>query len=361
MMKLKPGDQVRFLNEVGGGVVTQILSQKLVKVRNSDGFEVPTLIKELVKIDNTGVANNIFTETSVEETTPPEPIIIKQEEENQRFSEITKNRQKESLANGVYLAWIPQNPNLPLVGDLDFYLINDTLYSVPYSLMMKEEDGTFSGTDFDIIPPNSQLLIEVIEREDLNRWNAGVVQLLFHEETNSNVKRPISCAFEIKAARFFKEDNFREYISTPRRAFVYEICTTTLIQPLHHHNRASKDKSDSIEGTIGSTVKPKMFIDKHCINRQEAEVDLHIEKLREKYYAMTSHEMLQFQKRYFVKALESAINKKLKTVTFIHGVGKGKLKEHIIDILEDYKSVKYHDASLRKYGSGAITVSLFSN
>ena len=127
-MKLKIGDQVRFLNEVGGGVVTQILSQKLVKVRNSDGFEVPTLIKELVKIDNSGVANNIFTETSVEETTPPEPIIIKQDEEqNQRFSEIIKNRQKESLANGVYLAWIPQNSNLPLVGDLDFYLINDTL------------------------------------------------------------------------------------------------------------------------------------------------------------------------------------------------------------------------------------------
>ena len=40
-MVLKIGDKVRFLNEVGGGRITSIVSEDIVNVETNDGFEVP--------------------------------------------------------------------------------------------------------------------------------------------------------------------------------------------------------------------------------------------------------------------------------------------------------------------------------
>ena len=45
------GDQVRFMNEVGGGRITAILSKEMVSVETKDGFEIPTYIKNLVVIE----------------------------------------------------------------------------------------------------------------------------------------------------------------------------------------------------------------------------------------------------------------------------------------------------------------------
>jgi hypothetical protein len=38
---IKIGDKVKFLNDVGGGVVTRFLNKNMVMVENYDGFEIP--------------------------------------------------------------------------------------------------------------------------------------------------------------------------------------------------------------------------------------------------------------------------------------------------------------------------------
>ena len=48
---MKIGDKVRFLNDVGGGIVVGFQGKDLAVVKDEDGFEVPTLIKECVVID----------------------------------------------------------------------------------------------------------------------------------------------------------------------------------------------------------------------------------------------------------------------------------------------------------------------
>ncbi len=50
---IKIGDEVRFMNEVGGGRVTAFLSKEMVSVETQDGFEIPTYIKNLVIIPST--------------------------------------------------------------------------------------------------------------------------------------------------------------------------------------------------------------------------------------------------------------------------------------------------------------------
>jgi dsDNA-specific endonuclease/ATPase MutS2 len=66
--------------------------------------------------------------------------------------------------------------------------------------------------------------------------------------------------------------------------------------------------------------------------------------------------MLNIQKEYFIKTLESAIAEKFKKVIFIHGVGNGVLKNEIIKILRDYEGLHDQSASLAKFGVGAIDV-----
>ena len=47
-MQFKVGDKVRFLNEVGEGVVIEVLSDNSVMVENQDGFDYQFAISDLV-------------------------------------------------------------------------------------------------------------------------------------------------------------------------------------------------------------------------------------------------------------------------------------------------------------------------
>ena len=48
---MKIGDKVRFLSEVGGGVVTGFQDKDTVLVQDEDGFDIPMLIRECVVVD----------------------------------------------------------------------------------------------------------------------------------------------------------------------------------------------------------------------------------------------------------------------------------------------------------------------
>ena len=62
------GDKVRFLNEVGGGVVSKILDKNKVMVMTDDGFEIPTLEAELVIIEKGDLNHNKLSSKSKMET-----------------------------------------------------------------------------------------------------------------------------------------------------------------------------------------------------------------------------------------------------------------------------------------------------
>ena len=94
----------------------------------------------------------------------------------------------------------------------------------------------------------------------------------------------------------------------------------------------------------------------HMIADGEAEVDLHIEMLSESPQDLSAHEAFELQMRYFRVCMNHAIENKVKKVTFIHGVGKGILKDEIQKELKDYDNIYVMNASMAKYGVGAIDV-----
>ncbi len=48
----KIGDKVKFLNDVGGGKIVGFQSKTIAIVENQDGFEIPTLINQLIKTED---------------------------------------------------------------------------------------------------------------------------------------------------------------------------------------------------------------------------------------------------------------------------------------------------------------------
>ena len=58
-MKYNIGDKVKFLNTSGGGIITKIISSTMVNVAIEEGFEIPTMTSELLKIDYKGKCEKV--------------------------------------------------------------------------------------------------------------------------------------------------------------------------------------------------------------------------------------------------------------------------------------------------------------
>ncbi len=86
-------------------------------------------------------------------------------------------------------------------------------------------------------------------------------------------------------------------------------------------------------------------------------LDLHIEKLTESYSSMSAPEKLTLQLNVFEKYLDKVQQHYMTHVFVIHGIGKGRLKEEIHEILKHRPNVKsfvqqYHPW----YGNGATEI-----
>ncbi len=120
-----------------------------------------------------------------------------------------------------------------------------------------------------------------------------------------------------------------------------------------------KKQLESLQRTNAKSIADNILI-QHMVGNGEAEVDLHIEMLTAESAKLAPHEAFELQMRYFRTCMNHAIANNVKKVTFIHGVGKGILKDEIQKELKQYDGIYTLDAPMLKYGVGAIEV-YFSN
>ena len=88
------------------------------------------------------------------------------------------------------------------------------------------------------------------------------------------------------------------------------------------------------------------------------EVDLHLQEILDTGRNMTDHEKLLAQLKYFRRCMDAVIAHRIRKIIFIHGVGKGTLKQEIIHALKQYERARHYGAPYKKYGFGAITVEI---
>ena len=87
------------------------------------------------------------------------------------------------------------------------------------------------------------------------------------------------------------------------------------------------------------------------------EVDLHIERLTDTWKSLSNFEILTMQLREFEKFYELAVAHRQSSLIIIHGVGVGKLRDEIHEILRTKKEVKYFVNQYHpSYGYGATEI-----
>jgi hypothetical protein len=346
-MKFKVGDKVKFIDEMGGGVVTKLIDTKLVKIKTDDGFEMPVMTTNLMPD-----YRSIQEESPSPYMSPPvsTPVV---EDEPEFVSEINPwGKIKEE--NGVYIAFEPHEQQWILTGDMDVILLNNTPYELLYNLFL-QRDGKMEGIDFNSVPANSKIVIETISREEIDLWTSGYLQLLFHSDTPDNIYLPVHSVIDIKTSRFFKEGSYRPNTMLNSKAIIINVIaqnTMTIVS----NNEAVRKSDPIIEQNKTQVVKKKQLIDEYKKAQGEAEIDLHIAEIVDNILGMSSLDMLKLQIDTFKKVLDSAITNDYHKVTFIHGVGNGVLKNAIIKEIEDYEGIENRMASISKFGVGAIDV-----
>ncbi len=374
MRTFKVGDKVKFLNETGGGVITKIISPLIVNVE-SEGFEIPTLTKDIVLdyVDNK--AGKMF--TSQTKDSQPSVSYDEQEEyfdlpEQVRSEPLYLSRQGQQKEKGVYLAFIPMDQQWLIGGDYNVYLVNNSDWDLLYSLFLKDESTqTYKGEDYGSVEPKHRFLLSQVEDKELERWSSGVIQILFHKDTTKQVLMPKSYKIKLRTSKFFKEGCFEDTGLFGEKALLIPIVTINDMDTfvdVEDENLNSKKNQQKLEDlkqdkqTVEiKPTKPVSFFDKHLISKREAEVDLHIEELVDSTVGMDNHDMLSIQMDYFKKCLQKAIELDLDKIIFIHGVGQGVLKHNIEEELNKYSFLHYFPASMQKYGVGATEVLIGKN
>lgn len=361
MAKFKIGDRVKFLSSEGGGIIKGFSATNVANVE-VDGFEIPTLVSDLVLDFCEDKAGQYFCTKETEETkqTPKEESTYSPTySDDERISPLYLSSLGRKQDEGIYLCFIPEDQKWFISGDIDVYLVNNSQHRIIYSILLLQEDG-FVSEDFGTLEKMEKIFLETISREQIGKWEKGAIQILFHNDKDSKVLMPANCELKLRGSKFFKEGCYVETGFFREKALMYDVykmnLTTTFIQTSIVKEEDKVTKEESLVVNVAKRAYTNTFLDKHMINSNTAEIDLHIGELVEDYYLLENEQMLKIQVEYARKCLNEAIIQGLSKIIFIHGVGQGVLKSELLKEFNKYQNIHYFDASMSKYGVGATEV-----
>jgi|WetSurMetagenome_2_1015567.scaffolds.fasta_scaffold52239_2 hypothetical protein len=357
-MDFKAGDKVKFLNEKGGGVVTRIIDPRMVSVAIEDGFEMPVLVSELILIDPQDAGGRFFAggnQRKVEAAPLAADLtgeaLPRPDGESSLSPETIRTRKSEE----IHLAFVPHDQKLLMAGLIDIFLVNNTSYDILYNIFHKTATGHYEGVDYGSVFADTTQLIETINRENIPLWSDGYLQFLFHREHNLHVLPPFNSEFKIDGKKFYKEGNYRPSPLIQGKGIVMKVLSLT------EYFRGFDQPGVPEENKPAQAPADPPLIFKYQTDQREAEVDLHAHELIEDPSYLEKSEILEYQKKFFIRCLESAIANNFLKVTFIHGVGNGVLRTVLLEQMKSYPSIEVFDAPMAKYGVGAFEIRIPHN
>lgn len=353
---MKIGDKVRFLNEVGGGIVRGFRGKDIALVEDEDGFEIPMLIRECVVVQTDEY--NIPLKSV--KPSAPDPEAVEEDEEEEDEERPITYRAPEIRGNdvlNVVLAYVPQDIKAISSTMFDAYLVNDSNYFIDY-LYLSAEGKEWRLRSRGTVKPNMKMHLEEFSKGDLNQMEQIAVQVMAYKDDRSFALKPvINQVFRLDPVKFYKLHTFQPSDFFREPALVYEIAKDDeQAQPMVISPDEIKEALyQKKEAEIPSKVQRKQ----HRVKNEIVEVDLHIHELLDDTTGMGNAEMLNYQLDVFRRTLEEYKNKKGQKIVFIHGKGDGVLRRAILDELKrKYKTFQSQDASFREYGFGATMVTI---
>jgi hypothetical protein len=329
-MKLRIGDKVRFLNEVGEGIISRIKDHANVFVEMPDGFEIPYHVSQLVPIHT--------------------ELIIDKDAENIELDPEGR------VTDAVYFAIEPDHELPQLISDYKLYLFNSSSFNVLYTYSVKDEQH-FQTIKHGDAGPYQKVLLRQVKMQFFKDYPSHLVECIFYKNSFFRAQPPVSLILKLSPESLRQSyrighDEFR----FPVYAFMLrdEFLTSEKIDA-----GISNEDIERLKAIRSfKSAKKQSLSKKQSAKKIEKEVDLHIEELIENPGLLSNHEKLSIQLEKFEKELDQAIGSGIKKIIFIHGVGNGRLRQEIQSFLRNVEGVTWQDASFKEYGYGATQVNI---
>lgn len=334
-MNIRKGDHVKYLNDVGGGKVVEIKDKKIAVVLQDDGFEVPVLLNECIKVEQEP-SHAAPVKTATPESKKPE----------YHYTEINSPAGEQL---NLLLAWTPNDPNSMAYEDIDLYLVNDSNYFCQYVSGLQKGSKSFL-VDQGVIEPNTKILLDAYEKRNLlENQSLWITGQFFKLDKPFEKKAVADYSINLKPEKFEpKRFKGNDYFDEP--AVIHHIIHNDFYEGLEQLSKQSIEKAKQEKGPR-PRISQKVKQDKNAV----LEVDLHINALLDTLSGLSNADILNYQMSKFREVIEAHKNEKGKRIVFIHGIGNGTLKTELLKEL-NRKKMRYQDASFREYGFGATMV-----
>ena len=252
--------------------------------------------------------------------------------------------------NGVKLSFIPVFDkdifDDDIVEKFKLYLVNqnETTYTFTYNLMIGGE------SDFqlkNIIEPLSDFYLHNVRFEDLS--DSPRFEFEFSLQEPDKKKAPYyETSLKLKAKQLFKKIEEIQLKNEP--SFSYALFEDFPDKVVEQNVDLAKLGNSGFRIYEANKIRQNM-------EGARSVVDLHIEKLTDSWKHLSNFEILSMQLKAFEKYYELAIAHHQPTLTIIHGIGIGKLRDEIHDILRLKKEVKsFVNQYSPQFGYGATEI-----
>lgn len=330
-MKYEPGDKIIVLLTNEEGKVVEVMNEKMVMIEVK-GVRFPAYMDQ---IDFPYF--KMFSEKKIVEKKKIFIDHVKPE----------KGRVKMKVGEGVLLAFMPVFDkdifDDDVVEKLKIYLINqtETAFSFHYKIFFNGEN------DFELkntIEPLSDFYLHNVEFEDLSDNPRFDVE--FSLANPDKKKAPyFETSLKLKAKQLFKKIEEIQVRNEP--TFSYPLFK-------EYPDKVEEEKVDlSRLGNAGFRIYEAHKV-RENLPPARSVVDLHIEKLTDSWKHLSNFEILSIQLKEFERFYDLAVAHFQPSLTIIHGVGTGKLRDEIHEILRTKKEVKsFVNQYTAAYGYGA--------
>ncbi len=338
-MKYQVGDEIIVLHSNEEGKVIEIMNDKMVLIEVR-GVKFPAYMDQI---------DFPYFHRFTKKTVVPQAKKTKQYiDQLPKEKTITTNIKAEP---GVWLSFLPKfgldELNDEVVELFKLYLINRTDYSYRFTYKQQLSNGR---TEFDLtneIRAGKDFYLHDIPFETLNDNPSFHFEfsLVLPEKKKADY---MEATIKIRAKQMFKKIEEIKEKNLP--SISYLLFTG-------YPDKAEEDKLELTSlAAKGFTIYDASKARQHLTPARSI-VDLHIEKLTDNWKNMNAFEMLTLQLHQFEKWYELAVAHHQPELIVIHGIGTGKLKDEIHEILKTRKEVKtFINQYDPRFGYGATQI-----
>ena len=331
-MKYEVGDIVLILHSQEEGEVVEIINSEMVLV-DVNGVRFPVYFDQIDFL--------YFKRFSEKKIVVPkkEKIYV----DNLKKEEATK---KSQIHSGVWLSFLPVFEKDIFEDDVvekfKIYLLNQTNESYRFNYQVRFKDSSDFHLNNSILP-FKEFYLHDIPFEEMN----DAPKFEFDFELIIKNKKKVDhyeTTFKIKAKQLFQKIEEIKMKNEPTFAF----------QLFDHY-------PDKVDNVVPDYNKSTEFYNisraQQKLEPARSVVDLHIEKLMDNWKGLSNFEILTIQLNHFEKYYKLAVAHRQPNLVVIHGVGTGKLRNEIHEILKTKKEVRtfanqYHE----RFGFGATEI-----